>query len=115
VTALRKIADQRSSLVVDAINALDPTALKRFGAWQPLADLSTRTVFEEIDADPASVNFYDPQGFEALAVIYVTLNFGPSKDEESMSDEYVATVRGQVSDDGAEIQEIAVDVSPFYE
>ncbi len=77
--------------------------------------LSSRTMFEAIDADPDSVVIDSEGRFEAVASVYVTLVYGPSRDEETMSDEYVATVGGTLNDEGAAIESVVVDTSPFYD
>ena len=118
MTALRKSAPRGSDTadrVVDAINQLTVEDLDRLNAWQPLADLSSRTQFEAIDGDPASVVTDSEGNFEAIASVYVTLIYGSSNDEESLSDEYVATIEGHVDATGVEIASAVVDTPPFYE
>lgn len=118
MTALRKSAPHESGTVdriIDAINQLTVEDLDPLGAWQPLADLSSRTQFEAVDGDPASVVIDAAGNFEAIASIYVTLVYGSSNDEESMSDEYLATIEGKIAPEGVEITTATVDTSPFYE
>lgn len=101
--------------IADRINALDEQTLDHFGAWDSLRDLSSRTQFEAIDADPDSFVLDNNGCFEAQATIYVTLVYGSSRDEDSMSDEYPATIRGRLTNDGPEIADVVVDTSTFYE
>lgn len=118
MTALRKSAPDQADIVdriVDAINQLTVEDLDQLDAWQPLADLSSRTQFEAIDGDPASVVIDAAGDFEAIASIYVTLVYGSSKDEESMSDEYLVTIGGKIAPEGVEVTTATVDTSPFYE
>lgn len=118
MSALRKFkptGGADAARIVERINAITQDELERAGAWTPLSDLSSRTVFEQIDGDPSSV-VIDAEGFfEAQASVYVTLAYGPSRDEETMSDEYVATVTGKSEAGGVEIEGVAIDTSPFYE
>lgn len=113
--ARRPARDSRVHQIIEVINAQDDAALDRFGAWQPLADLSSRTRFESIDGDPDSVVFMEPNSFEAIASVYVTLVYGSPRDEETMSDEYIATIRGHLYDGEVMLDSIEVDTTPFYE
>ncbi|HEX8381832.1 MAG TPA: hypothetical protein VF592_00510 [Sphingomonas sp.] len=111
LTAERDVVSE----VVDAINSLNQDELDELGAWQPLSDLSSRTQFEAIDGDPDSVIVDAPGRFQAIATVYVMLVYGSSRDEEAMSDEYVATVQGRVLDNDVVIDTVKVDTTPFYE
>ena len=114
MTALAQRRDE-NDLVVDAINSLDQADLDGFSAWQWLADLSSATTFELIDAHPDSIVFKSNGKFEAIATVYITLVYGSRDDQEKMSDEYIATVRGHFGASGAEIDEVDVDTTPFFE
>ena len=105
--------DRRESIVA-AVNGLNHADLERLDAWTPLSDLSSRTTFEAIDADPSSLILGDDGSFEIDAAVYITLVYGPSRDEVSLSDEYPAVVRGSIMSDGARITELEVDTSSFY-
>ncbi|OYY77967.1 MAG: hypothetical protein B7Y43_08525 [Sphingomonas sp. 28-62-20] len=118
MTALPKFApDDREKIshVVDAINRMTETDLDHLNAWQDLMDLSSATIFEAIDADPDSVVIDREGKFEALASVYVMLAYGSSRDPVTMSDEYLATVRGVLDGTAASITEAHVDTSSFYE
>lgn len=117
MTALRKAAPDvtDTARIVDRINRLTDDDLDGLGAWQTLADLSSRTQFEGIDCDPDSVVVDSEGNFEALASVYITLVYGPSRDEESLSDEYLATINGILTVDDVEISAASVDTSSFYE
>ncbi|SFP93431.1 hypothetical protein [Sphingomonas rubra] len=101
--------------VVATINEFDQKRLDEMGGWQPLADLSGRTQFEAIDGDPDSVVFVDENRFQAIATVYVILVYGSGNDEDTMSDEYVATIQGHRDAGGIVIDSIEVDTTPFYE
>lgn len=116
MTALRKPRASESQIVaaiVTAIDALGFDDLNRLGGWQALAELSTRTEFEAIGADEASV-VLDGDRFEAIAEIYVLLNYGSGDEEESLSDSYIATIHGSVHDEIVTIDAVVSDTSPFY-
>lgn len=117
MTALKAPATEDADVakIVAAINDLTEQELDALGAWQDLLDLSSRTIFEAIDGDPASVVIDANGNFEAIASVYVTLVYGSAEDEETMSDEYVATIGGIVRPQGAEITRAKIDTSPFYE
>lgn len=117
MTALRKMASTRDDArrIVERINVLTHEDLDGFGAWQDLADLSSNTLFTEIDGDPDSVVIDSAGHFEAIAAVYVTLVYGSARDQETMSDEYLATVTGHLAIDGVAIEQITVDTMPFYE
>lgn len=117
MTALKATTTEDADVarITAAINGLTEQELDALGAWQDLLDLSSRTIFEAIDGDPASVVVDADGNFEAIASVYVTLVYGSSRDEETMSDEYVATIGGTVGSEGAEITRAEVDTSSFYE
>lgn len=116
MTIVKMIGEQsQTDQVIEAINNLDETALAHYAAWQPLADLSSRTEFEAMDGDPDSVVVNADGRFEAIATIFVTLGYGSSNDESSVSDEYIATVRGLIGGKSVMIDTIQVDTSPFYD
>ncbi|PAX09472.1 hypothetical protein [Sphingomonas lenta] len=114
---IARTTEERSSVdeIINEINALDQNALEDFGAWQALADLSSRTQFETVDGDPDSVVMDTEGRFEAIATVYVTLVYGSSDDEDSISDEYLATVRGRSGVGDVTIESIHVDTRSFYE
>lgn len=97
--------------IMDAINALDQAALERLGAWPTIAALSERTKLEQVDASPSSVVVSHDQ-FEAIATVFVLLQFESTETEAggSYSDEYLATVRGHLSDGEPVIDSFAVDL-----
>lgn len=118
MTALRKHSPpdfQDALRIVEYINALQEHDLSNLGVWQELADLSSRTAFEAIDADPSSVVVDGDGKFEALASVYVTLVYGPTSEEETLSDEYLATFQGVATEAGIKIDSASIDVSSFYE
>ncbi len=118
MNALPKFGSQKpdeTARIVDTINAMTEDDLNRLDAWQGLSDLSSSTIFEAIDADPESVVIDSAGNFEAIASVYVTLVYGSSKDQETMSDEYLATLGGVYTDDGAIVSKVDVDTSSFYE
>lgn len=107
--------DRREEAVFNAISAVDEQVLSQFGGWDELAVLSSATLFEGIEAAPGGVVFEQADSFVAEATVYVTLQYGGSKDGTSMSDAYPATIRGRIDKDLAvEIESIDVDTESFY-
>ncbi len=102
--------------ILSAISNLDQEAVQRLGGWDPLEEISSATLFDGIEGSPTGV-FVTPEGnFEVSGTVYVTLQYGGSRDSVSMSDSYPAIVSGGFSEDGSpEIQRIDVDNSSFYE
>lgn len=118
MTALRKpTSDDEPTLtrIVDRVNALTQVDLQDLHAWDELRDLSSRTELEAIDTGWGNVVLDNDGNFEAVADVYVTLNYDSSVDEDSLSDSYLATIRGVVADGIVRIDSISIDVSSFYE
>lgn len=97
--------------IMETINALDLAALERLGAWSAIAALSERTELEQVDASPSSVVINEDH-FEAIATVFVLLQFEETETEAggSYSDEYLATVRGHLSDGEPLIDSFTVDL-----
>lgn len=108
-----KLATDRARIdpVVETINNLDQTALDKLGVWNKIAQLADHAVLERVDASPFSIVVAE-QRFEATATISVMLEYSNSDDEAggSFSEDYLATVRGSFSEDGAMIDEVDVDL-----
>jgi hypothetical protein len=118
MTALRRATTAEAptlARIVDRVNGLTEDDLDELDAWDELRDLSSRTELEAVDTGPDNIVLDNQGNFEATADIYVTLNYGPSNEEESMSDGYLATIRGRIEGEDIRIDAINVDVSPFYE
>ena len=118
MSALRKAtAEDAPALarVMARVNQLTQSDLEELGAWSELCDLSTQTELEMIDTGPDNIVFDNSGGFEAVADVYVTLNYGSSDDDTSFSDGYLATIRGRLDGEEVIIDTVSVDVSSFYE
>lgn len=116
MTALRKATGaeaREAEAIATAIDELTEMDIDRLDGWQPLAELSSHTEFAAIGADRSSVVLAG-RSFEAIADVYVVLHYGHGEDAESLSDSYVATVRGTIEGDQVTIEQISVDTSPFY-
>jgi hypothetical protein len=102
---------------MDAISSYD---LPDSPAWDDLAALSTHTTFDVIEAVPEGVFESGVGRFEAVATVYVGLQYGKDNDEGfSSTEEFPALVKGSLTKrpDGyvADIDDISVDTSAFYE
>lgn len=106
---------ERDQAVFDAISALTLEDGPVAAAWDELDILSSATLFEGIEAAPGGVVFSVLGRFEAAATIYVTLQYGGSRDSVSMSDAYPAEVFGSIDEQGeVQIDRIDVDTQSFY-
>lgn len=109
------IEGDKLETIVGAISKLDCDDLERYGAWRDLEELSSNTLFEGIEAHPNGVYRTGMNTFEAVANVYVTLQYGGKRDASSMSDSYPAQVSGTISaNNEIEIKSIKVDTSSFY-
>jgi len=102
-------------MILDAIAEIDYDELTKKSTGDQIDELSSNTIFESIEVTPEAIFKRDNDQFEASAVVYVTLNYGGRKDGVSMPDSYPATVRGELTKDGAIVTDISVDTSSFYE
>jgi hypothetical protein len=108
--------DAREEAVFNAISGITQEELNRLGGWNELDILSSATLYEGLEAVPGGMVFHQDGGFEAAATVYVTLQFGPSRDRETMSDAYPAIVKGQIDNElSVEIENIDVDTESFYQ
>ncbi|MCZ8323998.1 MAG: hypothetical protein O9283_01905 [Sphingomonadaceae bacterium] len=107
--------DRREEAIISAISDVDEPALSRFGGWDELNVLSSATLFEGIEPAPGGVVLQPDGNFVAAATVYVTLQYGGSKDGASMSDAYPAVIRGRIDNElNVEIESIDVDTESFY-
>jgi hypothetical protein len=111
---LRRLHD-RSKLdaVMDAVSSVE---LSETAAWSDLDSLSSHTSVDDIEAVPEGIFEAGDNGFEAVATVYVDLNYGGRKDSFSTSDSLPAQVQGHFEPDGrAIVDSVSVDTSSFYE
>ena len=103
--------------IINAIEALSADDVFVNDAVNALDQLSTRTMFEGIEANPDGVFTRDEgASFSAACTIYVSLNYGGSRDGVSMSDSFPATVSGHFEDDGSiDIDNVSVDTTSFFD
>jgi hypothetical protein len=107
--------DLTVSMIVDAVANIDATEFERLSSGDDVSELSSNTEFESIEVVPEGILRSGPDGFEASATVYITLNYGGSRDPVSMPDSYPAVVHGTIATDGIEISQIDVDTGSFYE
>lgn len=101
--------------IVQAISSIDEDEFTRLSNADSITDLSARTEFDAIEASPDTVFQKPDGGYEASAVVYVTLNYGGKKDGVSMPDSYPAVVEVKIADGQVTVERIRVDTSSFYE
>ena len=107
--------DRVIGLIVEAAAALDAADLARLSIGDDVGELSSNTIFDSLEVVPEGILKAGPDGFEASATVYITLNYGGSRDHVSMPDSYPAVVRGVLDANGAAITEVDVDTGSFYE
>lgn len=102
--------------ILSAISVLDQEALQRLGGWGPLEEISSATQFDGIEGAPSGVFITSDGQFEVSGTIYVTLQYGGSRDSTSMSDSYPALIRGKFDEHRRPtITQVEVDNTSFYE
>jgi len=108
--------DDRLDAIIELISSLTDADVLKGDVLNDLYELSSGTIFEGIEPNPEGVFLVrDTNKFEASATIYVTLQYGGSRDGFTMSDSYPAYVTGHFNDKVPEIDTISVDTSSFYE
>jgi hypothetical protein len=84
-----------------------------------LGEISKQTTIEDIDIDEGSLEVTeDSKGrvyVDGVVNVYVTLNYGDSKDSTSFSDSYPGHFRALVSGNEIEFESTTVDTSSFFE
>jgi hypothetical protein len=114
--ALKRIRGKDLGAIVNAISALKPEALERYDAWKRLAELSSNTRFQGIEAHPDGVFETEANKFEAVANAYVILGYGSGQHLTEMSDTYPARVAGRYESNGVvHIDKVTIDTSSFNE
>jgi len=110
------IEDERTiDLIANAAAEIDGDRFERLSSGDDVSELSSNTVFESLEIVPEGILRAGEAGFEASATVYITLNYGGSRDSVSMPDSYPAVVRGTIENDQITISEIDVDTGSFYE
>lgn len=95
--------------VLQKISKLNQKDLMQHGIWGDLADLSSRTRLTGIEAHPNGIYQIDPEKFEAVATVFLTLNFPKQK---SFSNAFPAHIVGTMTPNGGiKIDDIKVDTS----
>jgi|EndMetStandDraft_4_1072995.scaffolds.fasta_scaffold243184_2 hypothetical protein len=100
--------------IVEKVASIGVEDLDRFGAWHALEELSSKTVFDGLEANPDGIFRVGKDSFEVVGIVYVTLEYGGKRDASVMSDSYPAKVTGKIGKNKIEIDSISVDVSSFY-
>jgi hypothetical protein len=100
--------------------AVDAYRLQETRDWQPMAELSSQTIYDGIRVFPNDAVF-DGQDFIAPASVHVTLQFDPSSDDAVIFDDsYPARVFFSIEGSNTSsrkvvVRRIEVDNSSFYE
>lgn len=116
MTHLAPLEGDELKSVVGKISDLTADDAVMSDAINDLNELSSATLFEGVDASPDGVfRVSGTKRFEATATIYVTLQYGGSKDGSAMSDAYPATVTGHFDRNDVVIDHVSVDTRSFYE
>lgn len=106
--------EARYDLIGQAVSDLTAKAPAIEAMRSSLDDLSSDTVFEAVEVAPGGILIDKDNRFEASGTVYVTLKYDGTKDGLAMSDSYPALIRGHIGDDGASVDDVAVDTASFY-
>ena len=110
------IEDERIiGMIVEAAAVIDAADFERLSVGDDVSELSSNTIFDSLEVVPEGILKAQSNGFEASATVYITLNYGGSRDSVSMPDSYPAVVRGVFENSRASITEVDVDTGSFYE
>ncbi len=101
--------------VTEAASTLSYDEFVKLSIGDDVSELSSNTIFEGLEISPDAIFKSGAEGFEASGIVYVELNYGGTRDPVSMPDSYPAVVKGTYGNGKAEIEEIDVDTSSFYE
>lgn len=104
------MTDSRDQLetIADAVQSADLSSLQ---AWSDLDQLSTHTTVDDIEVDLSGIVINGDQ-FQAVANIYVTLQYGLDDNEGfHETDSFLAQFWGQVLDSNVEIENFSVNTS----
>lgn len=113
---LSPLDHERLPQVIGAISDLTVEDGVLADAVNALGDLSSATLFDAIDPNPDGIfTVTGTNRFEATATIYVTLQYGGSRDDVAMSDAYPASVAGHFERGKVVIDSVSVDTRSFYE
>lgn len=116
-TGLKPVEDEHQlDTILTAVSDLTPDEIMESEAAADLDILSTHTLIDAVEASPDGV-FWTKLNteFEAVATIYVVLNYGSLRESDAMSDSYPAYIHGKFDNGKATIDRITVDTRSFYE
>lgn len=110
--AAQRQSDAKSERVADFVRSLDVTSLD---LWGSLDALSTHTLVEGVEVDPAGIVIGPGSSFTGVFNIYVTLQYGKDSDEGfSTSDSFLAHLSGHFEGDTPIVDSSSVDTSAFH-
>lgn len=101
--------------IIEAASNLSFDEFQSLSKADDIAGLSSNTQLEGLEISPDGVLKVNDDEFEASATVYLTLQYGGSRDTVSIPDSYPAVVRGNIGGASVEITEIRVDTGSFYE
>lgn len=84
-------------------------------AWSDLDVLASRVVVDGLELDEDSVVVGSDGSFEAIAYVYLVLEYGKGDDGFTTSESFRADIAGTVDGDRVVVDTLNVDTSPFYE
>jgi hypothetical protein len=108
MSTLAPIKGEMLKPVLQKISELQQADLVTYGAWGDLADLSQNTKFEAIEAHPSGIYDMGNDQFEAVATVFLKLNFDNQK---AFTNSFPAHVLGQVTPAGVQITDVRIDTS----
>lgn len=84
-------------------------------AWSDLDVLAQRVIVDGVELDEDSVVVASDGTFEAIAYVYLVLEYGTGDDGFSTSESFRADITGTIDGDKVVIDALNVDTTPFYE
>ena len=102
-------SSQRAA-VIDAVGGYD---ISSDPAWSELDVLSTHTQFDSIEVVPEGIFDAGNDRFEAVATVYVVLNYGSGDDALQTTETFPAHISGHFEGSSASVDSADVDTSSF--
>lgn len=109
---MRPISSSKLKPVLERISHLTSKDLDKLNAWKGLADLSQKTILTGVEAHPSGVYQIGQDKFEAVATVFLTLNFAKGG-KKAFANSFPAHIVGTVNPDNnnIKIDHITVDTS----
>ncbi len=95
------------------INAVGGYDISSDPAWSELDALSTHTQFDSIEVVPEGIFHAGNDKFEAVATVYIVLNYGDGEDAIQTTETFPAHITGHFEGSSASVDRVDLDTSSF--